>query len=121
MVGDDHLTPLPSSKSVLSWMMIGLITLNQIKRFKSSNGHAVPNKNQILEKENTMSDFNADNKNLQTQLTEAQSHYRTINASLQAAKRRGSKADVRELTRSKSRISARLDQIKSKMGNSYSY
>lgn len=68
-----------------------------------------------------MSNFNADNKDLQTQLTEAQSHYRTINASLQAAKRRGSKADVRELTRSKSRISARLDQLKSKLNSPYSY
>lgn len=67
-----------------------------------------------------MSNFNADAKDLQTELNEVQSHYRTINASLQAAKRRGSKVDVRELTRSKSRISARLDQLKSQMGNSHS-
>lgn len=43
---------------------------------------------------------------------ELQSNYRTINASLQAAKRRGSKADVRELTRARARISEKINQAK---------
>lgn len=47
-----------------------------------------------------------------TSLEELQSNYRTINASLQAAKRKGSKADIRELTRARSRISDKINTAK---------
>lgn len=68
-----------------------------------------------------MSNFNAsETTNLSAELAEAQSNYRTIVASLNGAKRRGSKADVRELTRAKNRISARLDQIKNQMNSRHS-
>lgn len=59
--------------------------------------------------------------NIQADLAKLQSDYRTINAMLQGAKRRGSKADVRELTRSKNRISERLDQLKSQATNQYKH
>ncbi len=68
-----------------------------------------------------MANFTQAENNDNSELATVQSHYRTINASLQAAKRRGSKADVRELTRSKARISARLDQLKSQMNSHNSY
>lgn len=45
-------------------------------------------------------------------LEELQSNYRTINASLQGAKRRGSKADIRELTRARARISDKINTAK---------
>lgn len=46
-------------------------------------------------------------------LSELQSSYRTINAMLNGAKRRGNKTEIRELTRSKKRISEKLDRVKS--------
>jgi uncharacterized protein YukE len=66
-----------------------------------------------------MSDFNSEATTIQAQIADVQSHYRTINAALQGASRRGSKADVRELKRAKSRISAKLDLLKSKLPNNY--
>lgn len=66
--------------------------------------------------------YNSENTNdAQAELETVQSHYRTINASLQGAKQRGSKADIRELTRAKNRISHQLDTLKSKLKNTQSF
>lgn len=63
-----------------------------------------------------MSDFNSvATTSIQDQIAEVQSNYRTINAALAGAQRRGSKADVREMKRAKDRISKKLDMLKSQL------
>lgn len=54
---------------------------------------------------------------LTAELQTLQSDYRTTNSMLARAKRTGSKADIRELTRAKNRISDRLDAAKNRLNN----
>lgn len=58
---------------------------------------------------------------LTAELQTLQSDYRTTNSMLARAKRTGSKADVRELTRAKNRISDRLDAAKNRLNSQSSY
>jgi hypothetical protein len=58
---------------------------------------------------------------LQAELQTLQSDYRTTNSMLARAKRTGSKADIRELTRAKNRISDRLDAAKNRLNSQTSY
>ncbi len=68
-----------------------------------------------------MSTFNSgETTSLEDQIKDVQSHYRTASAALAGAQRRGSKADVRELTRARKRISAKLDSLKSQLPSKYS-
>jgi hypothetical protein len=63
-----------------------------------------------------MSDFNSvATTSVQDQIAEVQSNYRTINAALASAQRRGSKADIREMKRAKDRISKKLDTLNSQL------
>jgi len=68
-----------------------------------------------------MSNFNAaETTSIEEQIAEVQSHYRTVVSSLAGAQRRGSKADVRELKRSRDRISAKLNTLKSQRDSKHS-
>lgn len=59
--------------------------------------------------------------NVTAELQVLQSDYRTTNSQLAQAKRRGDKATVRELTRAKNRISAKLDSLKNQNKSQSSY
>ncbi len=58
---------------------------------------------------------------IKAELETLQSDYRTTNSMLARARRTGSKADVRELTRAKNRISDRLDAAKNRLNSYTSY
>jgi hypothetical protein len=68
-----------------------------------------------------MASFDLNTTDLRQELTSVQSDYRTTNSMLARAKRTGSKADVRELTRAKNRISKKLDTLKNQLGSQSSF
>lgn len=58
---------------------------------------------------------------IRAELATVQSDYRTTASMLASAKHRKDKSGVRELTRAKNRISAKLDALKSQLNNLNSY